>query len=248
MFLPSHYLVRVQNLHEAVADYEAAGFSVTWGSDPQRAHNAMIHFRNGGFLEIFNPRPPGAAGTLQKGVAAIGARLQQPLLVRLHRWQSSQGLCDYALESSAPLTEAAAQARQRGAQPGKIRDFSRRGADGIMTRWQICAAHSADLPFMMGPYDPTPQINEAQLTHANGIDQLRGMTLTTPNPKRYAEDLAALLGDAEIAREQDSTTVRCNAFKFVLNQGTEHRCEAMLTDHAPPPTAQLHGLRLLEAL
>jgi hypothetical protein len=42
--VPSHYLIRVHDLAAAVADYQQAGFTVTRGSNPATAHNALIYF------------------------------------------------------------------------------------------------------------------------------------------------------------------------------------------------------------
>src|SRR5215510_8485974 len=51
----SHILIKVDDLPTAVADYERLGFTVTWGSEPTKTLNALIHFRAHAFLELFAP-------------------------------------------------------------------------------------------------------------------------------------------------------------------------------------------------
>lgn len=243
-FGPSHYLIRVENLKQAVDDYEAAGFRIVWGSDPSVAHNALIYFQSGGFLELFNPRVDGIVGTAQSVIARAGAALGRPILTRLHRWVGARGLCDYAIETEGPLPEAADTARARGARLTKVRNFSRVQADGSTTRWQLCSAHTADLPFMMGPYDPAPAVTPEQREHPNGLRHLTGMRIGTPDPERYAQDLSVLLGEAQIEHAGASIGVRLKDFVFEIEHRNTHAPLAMLVGEPVPAAGALHGLEL----
>ncbi|MEM7015979.1 MAG: VOC family protein [Pseudomonadota bacterium] len=165
---PSHYLVLVNDLHQAVKDYEHAGFTVVWGSAPETSHNALIYFEQGGFIELFNPLPPGIKGQALKIAAAMGSLAGVPMMKRFKLWAGSPGLCDYALETHKALGPALEAAMQRGASFDKIRNFKRQQVDGTLTRWQLAVPLSPELPFVMGPYDPPPDITDADRTHQNG--------------------------------------------------------------------------------
>ncbi len=245
MFMPGHFLVRVEDLHQAVADYQAAGFTVVWGSDPQRAHNALIYFESGGFLELFNPDMPGPLKYLMPAIARMFAAFGNQLFARFSNWASARGLCDFAIETSESLADGAADARLRGARLSKIRDFSRVRADGVKTRWQLCMAHSRDLPFLMGPYSPPPTVSSAQRRHANGASRLLGLHVKTPEPGEYASELARLLGGHAIVSEHDSARrVTVGEFVFIITRGTRHKYAAVDIDQPPSPGARLHGLNL----
>ena len=46
-------ICKVNNIKEAVRDLEALGFSIEWGRAPERAHNALLWFKEGPFIEFF---------------------------------------------------------------------------------------------------------------------------------------------------------------------------------------------------
>ncbi len=245
MFVPSHYLIRVEDLHQAVADYEEAGFTIVWGGDPQSAHNALIYFESGGFLELFNPGSSGVVDAIQRFVGRVGVAFGNQLMIRLMRWSNTRGLCDFAIETAQPLLEGAEAAIARGARLTKIRDFARTQHDGVTTHWQICRADSADLPFMMGPYDPPPQVGPDEWSHANGARHLKGMHIETEDPAQYARELTQLLGEVDVAQENGVHLVRSGDFTFTIKPGAAHRYAAIRIDQVPDPSAQLHGLELI---
>ncbi len=244
-FVASHYLVRVEDLHQAVEDYEQAGFNVVWGSKPEKAHNAMIYFESGGFIELFDPRPPYAILTpVLTAIASVLASLGLPLFIRFKRWLQTRGLCDFALETAEPLAKSIAAATERGARLSKIRDASRKRLDGVVTRWQLCSADSADLPFMMGPYEPPPTISSAQRAHPNGIRHLRGIEMQNPDPAAYGEALSFLLDSAQSRAESGTVSIEVDGFLFQIEPGPAHRCLALQTDQPPPTGTHLHALIL----
>jgi hypothetical protein len=49
----SHVLYRVSDLHQAVEKLRDAGFIVEYGTEPEKAYNALIWFEQGCFVEIF---------------------------------------------------------------------------------------------------------------------------------------------------------------------------------------------------
>ncbi|MEM9623342.1 MAG: VOC family protein [Pseudomonadota bacterium] len=245
-FRPSHYLVRVEDLPQAVRDYEAAGFNVVWGSDPQTAHNALIYFDSGGFIELFNPVATGAIAVVQKAVAKIGAAAGQPLLQRMNHWLKSRGLCDFALESDV-LEVAREEIVESGMRLTKTRDFSRRQANGVVTRWQLCAPRESQLPFLMGPYTPAPEITDTQRQHPNGIRRIQGLDIQHPHPTWYADQLAQLFANKATVVNGERIRVELeDGFVFSIVEAQQWGLNALITDTSPPADAILHGLSLLQ--
>ncbi|MEM7100024.1 MAG: VOC family protein [Pseudomonadota bacterium] len=245
MFLPSHYLVRVDDLPQAVADYEAAGFTVSWGSEKATAYNAMIYFESGGFIELFDPPvSSGVVENLQKGISRVGAAVGQPLLTRYNRWFTERGIVDWALESHVPLAEAISSATAKGAGIGKIRNMSRKQADGTSTQWQLANTNSGDLPFVMGPYSPPPTITSDQIDHQNGLRKLTGMVIETPNPDQQANSLSQLFGNVTIGEHDSEIRLEAVGFQICIRQGAQHRYAAMKTDRQISSDHNLHKLVL----
>lgn len=240
-FHPSHYLVRVEDLHQAVADFQAAGFFVEYGSKPDKAYNAMIYFEEGGFIELFNPPLHGLKGRLQRSMAWLGAKLGHALLARFNRWVTYSGLVDFALESRVDLNVSLEAARQRGAIVGKIRDSSRIREDGVTTRWQLSIPDRAEAPFLMGPYEPPPDLSATMLAHSNGVRRLEGMIIATPDPQAYLERLARLVSDPVSA----NGSLTLHGFEIRVEAGANHEYRALLVDKAPARAELLHGLKLI---
>src|SRR5205085_5346420 len=86
----SHVLCTVDDLGQAVQDFTDLGFTVEWGSDPRRAHNALIWFPEGPFIELAHF--PESIDT--PADAALGERLA--------RWAApGEGWRDLALETDS---------------------------------------------------------------------------------------------------------------------------------------------------
>ncbi|MEM8769168.1 MAG: VOC family protein [Pseudomonadota bacterium] len=241
-FVPSHYLIRVDDLHAAVADYRAAGFTVTWGGDPEKAHNALIYFDSGGFLELFT-LPKGPVGLAMKLAAAIGGALGSAQLKRVSGWLNASGLCAYALETPEPLATTLAFAKERGVPVTGLRKMSRAQVDGEVTRWELSACIDEHLPFMMGPYMPAPKITQADKTHPNGINRLLGLVIRTPDVDSYRRTLADLLG---LPADTEGPLVS-QGFRFEVEAGDTFALAAVLVPRLPQAGAQLHGLPLKAA-
>ena len=242
-FLPSHYLIRVDDLHAAVADYRAAGFTVTWGGAPETAHNALIYFNGGGFLELFTMPDKGFRGAAMKTLVAIGAGIGYAPFRRVSGWLNARGFCDFALETPEPLGSTLELAKARGVRVSGLREASRAQQDGVVTRWELSACLDETLPFMMGPYTPPPDITAAARTHANGIDRLLGLVIRTPEVDGYRRTLAALLG----LREDSAGPLVSDGFQFVVEPGDVFALAGVLVPRLPDPGAKLHGLELIEA-
>ncbi|TMC12765.1 MAG: VOC family protein [Chloroflexi bacterium] len=152
----SHLLCTVHDLGQAVKDFRDLGFTVEWGSDPRRAHNALIWFPEGPFIELAHFPP------------SVGASADGALGERLARWVApGEGWRDVALETDATdLAGARTWLEAAGVDVSPVMDGMRVRPDGEEVRYQYLMPHSARLPFVVSAYDP-PQRPEA-VTHPNG--------------------------------------------------------------------------------
>ncbi|MYA18720.1 MAG: VOC family protein [Chloroflexi bacterium] len=214
---PSHVLVRVEDLARSVAEYEAAGFTVQWGSDPETAHNALIHFREGPFIELFDP-VPGDADPDE-------FRAQMP--PRVGAWLDARGLCEHALEGDRPMQAILEGLAARGIETGPAFGAERTGADGVTLRWSLTLPPRLDLPFVMSPYEPAPAIPEGDLRHANGLLRIASLEIESAQPLELAERLAAMLGGGTPRAADGVVMVEVAGFTYRIVAGREHRVASL---------------------
>lgn len=245
MFRPSHYLIHVANLLDAVGDYEAAGFCVIWGSEPDKAHNAFVYFDSGDFIELYTPIKPGLAGKLQSLVVSTLARFGSPLFQRAHTWFVTWNFADLCLECDDSLAMAAASARQRGVSSTKPRQFKRTRLDGVVTCWDLCVPMNPDLPFMIGPYTPAKTIGVTERAHPNGMRRILGVLMKHPKPSYYANILKAQLGAGSVVTKQKQSVLTLANFRFYIQEEAFQEYTALIVDEVPAEQSGLHGLRLI---
>jgi len=215
--IPSHVLVRAEDLARSVAEYEAAGFTVQWGSDPEAAHNALIHFRERPFIELFDPLPADADPD------EFRARMPP----RVGAWVDARGLCDHALEGDRPMEAILEGLAARGIETGPAFRADRTGADGVTLRWSLTLPPRLDLPFVMSPYEPAPAIPEGDRRHANGLLRLASIEIESAQPLELAERLAAMLGDGAPRASDDAVMVEAAGFTYRIVAGREHRLASL---------------------
>ncbi|MYB42107.1 MAG: VOC family protein [Chloroflexi bacterium] len=215
--IPSHVLVRTEDLARSVAEYEAAGFTVQWGSDPEVAHNALIHFREGPFIELFDPVPADA------DPAEFRARMPP----RVGAWVDARGLCEHALEGDTSMEAILERLAARGIETGPAFGAERTGTDGVTLRWSLTLPSRLDLPFVMSPYKPAPAIPESARRHANGLLRLASLEIESAQPWELAERLAAMLGSGTPRASDDVVMVEAAGFTYRIVAGREHRLASL---------------------
>ncbi|MFF2081293.1 VOC family protein [Kitasatospora sp. NPDC058162] len=159
----SHVLCKVDDIRSAVRDFTDLGFTVEWGSTPAKAHNALIWFEQGPFIELFELPSRFALLRGPFGLAygpAAGARLA--------KWaRPGEGWRDVALETSGfELSGTRHDLRARGLAASRVMTGRRTRPDGQPVRYRFLTPAPAGLPFIVSAYHP-PQ-RPAQVTHANG--------------------------------------------------------------------------------
>ncbi|MEM8924123.1 MAG: VOC family protein [Actinomycetota bacterium] len=190
----SHILHRVADLHGAVAEAEAAGWTVHWGSDPDQAHNALVWFEAGPFLEFYAPRAfDEALAARFEAVAGPGS------ILRGRKWAGmDDGWADFAVETDdADLGAVVARCAEAEVSIGPAFRPSRTLPGGGTVHWDLSFPDDGDLPFVMSAYAP-PQRPSA-VTHANGATAITSMTVAHPDPDEYRRTLVRYAGTPTLA-------------------------------------------------
>ena len=161
----SHILCKVRRIDDCVRDLELAGFSVQRGG----AHNALVWFEQGPFLEFFEL--PGWCRPLS---LPFGLRFGRSAGRRLALWAAAgEGWCDLALEPRGyrpddPLHLGDVHQFLRTLAPGtsRIINGSRSSAGGGRVRYRFITAGDRQLPFIVSHYHPLQR--PERVLHANG--------------------------------------------------------------------------------
>ncbi|MFJ8313366.1 MULTISPECIES: VOC family protein [unclassified Streptomyces] len=182
----SHVLCKVDDVRSVVRDYEKLGFTVEFGSSPERAHNALLWFEEGPFIEFFQLPP--AFRFLKLPMAAVHGTAAGE---RLARWaRPGEGWRDLALETdTTELVGAHGTLRASGVHISRVMKGRRIRPDGDLVRYQFLAARPARLPFVVSAYDP-PQ-RPAAVHHPNGARRITRVRLGVADHDRGAFDALA---------------------------------------------------------
>ncbi|NTU86090.1 MAG: VOC family protein, partial [Chloroflexales bacterium] len=174
-----HLVILVEDLAEAVEDYETLGFTVSPGGEHTdgATHNALISFADGTYLEL------------------LAFRREAPE----HRWwrhkAAGEGLIDFALLPGDTAADVAA-ARSRGLPLVGPVAGGRERPDGVRLEWQTALADAPELPFLCGDVTPRELRVPYGLAwrHPNGVSGIFRVTVAVRNLEVSAARYAALLG------------------------------------------------------
>jgi hypothetical protein len=182
----SHVLCKVDDVRSVVRDYEELGFTVEWGSAPERAHNALLWFEEGPHIEFFELPPSFRLLKWPMG-AVYGTAAGE----RLARWaRPGEGWRDLALETDdTALGGVHTTLRTGGVPVSRVMKGRRTRPDGDRVRYEFLAARPARLPFVVSAYDP-PQ-RPAVVHHPNGARHITRIRLGVADHDRGVFDALA---------------------------------------------------------
>ncbi|GAA2801148.1 hypothetical protein GCM10010441_27510 [Kitasatospora paracochleata] len=204
MLRAGHILCKVDDIHAAVRDFEELGFTMAWGGAPDWAHNALLWFESGPFIELFEL--PARFGLLRHPFALRHGRAAGE---RLARWaRPGEGWRDLALETDdTELDGVRAELRAWGVTVSRVMKGARTRPDGDRVRYQFLAPSPSCLPFVVSAYDP-PQRPEKVL-HPNGARGVARIGMAVAAADRTAYDALVGSDDPWIdARPSGRTGVR----------------------------------------
>lgn len=173
MLKVGHVLYKVQNLRQAVGKLERAGFTVQYGSDPLKSHNAIIWFDQGIFIEIYEHSGLSAWSRFLMNIVGYGSMLR-----RISGWEDiGNGWCDWCLESAATNLTQERQMLKRLSIEFKFHRASRVEATGRKIFWDLIMPKDTGLPLIMSSYMPDPRPKST--VHANGATAVKYVVVGT---------------------------------------------------------------------
>ncbi|ANY69895.1 hypothetical protein BBD42_27880 [Paenibacillus sp. BIHB 4019] len=251
-FAIGHVLIKTRQLKLAVENFQKLGFTVTYRTNPAKAHNALIYFQDGSFLELFNPKPINLPEQLIRAIFQLLRPLHPAMVNRfLYYLNSQEGLNDYALDSVQP-EQAEANVReitQAGAKLGKTVKKSKTLPDGRKQTWWLAVPEEPRLPFLMSAYDPEIACTEQEITHNNGAIGIDKLVIDVPDLEHWLGSNKLIFAGAEISRkDQQCEFVLGKKHTVVLRQAERyqlaeiHLLTTQLVEEAAPLQRDLaHG-------
>lgn len=212
-----HIVIAVNDLDQAVADYTAAGFTVTPGGQHANGetHNALIAFADGTYFEIIAWRNPAGAGDN----------------TWWRRLQAGEGFVDYALRTT-DLDVEIARLREEGLEVPDPTPGGRMRPDGQMVEWQTVRLDPNRYPAM--PFychstnDITLRVPSGEAaTHANGASGIDKVFIGVADLERASANyrIAAGITFDDPAHEQPEANkwqqFRVGTFNLVLIEPEE---------------------------
>ena len=183
-----HVVVAVNDLQQAMTDYESLGFTVTPGGDHAHrgSHNALVTFQDGSYIEIiaFKHEPP----------------------VKDNTWwdllQTGEGLVDVAVLSADLLADTSRLANAGHQIAGPIQG-GRHRPDGIEIAWRVARIDVADenrLPFVIDDlteHDLRVPGGEAAV-HPNGTTGIGSVVFAVTSAQNVRSAWTDLFGTPEV--------------------------------------------------
>lgn len=179
-----HIVIAVNDLDQAVADYTAAGFTVTPGGQHANGetHNALIAFSDGTYFEIIAWMNPDQANDN----------------TWLRRLKAGEGFVDYALHV-AELDVEIGRLRSEGLDVPNSTPGGRLRPDGQSVEWQtvrLDPARHPSLPFYChSTNDITLRVPSGQAAvHANGASGIHKIFIGVADLEQAAADYRIVAG------------------------------------------------------
>jgi catechol 2,3-dioxygenase-like lactoylglutathione lyase family enzyme len=228
-----HIVIGVQDLDQAVADYETLGFTVVPGGTHTggETHNALIGFADGTYFELIAFVDPSAPSD--------------------HRWHAAiangEGVIDFAVGTDDATAEADRIAGEGVANDGAV-DGGRERPDGQLVAWRnlvVPGALEAGAPFIIE--DRTARDlrvpSGADTMHPGGFQAVDGLTVVVDD-LQAARRLFTTLLDDDGNEVEPSVAGAGAAYRFpVGDQWVElvtpdernSRLRMALNEHGPAP-------------
>jgi hypothetical protein len=183
-----HVVILVKDLDQGMRQYQKEGFKVSKGGKHGNGitENALIHFKNGTFIELL---------ALQKRWKAFFIKLlfqigyfkihsQSPHSGFQRRFVGRalffpKGIIDFCLLATAGEQDFW-EIQKRKVSTTHLTPMQRLRPDGQLLTWKIFAPFSPYLPFVMTPYEPPFSPIPSNLEHENGIKGIEKLSIYVP--------------------------------------------------------------------
>lgn len=233
-----HVVVRVNELEQAVKDYEELGFTVIPGGEHPGlgSCNALVAFEDDTYLELIafeTPAPPVHQSMPRPlRVKELAKQGKTPPQCRHLSWELvPEGLVDFALVP-ANIEDVLKQARGTDLVLDGPIDGARTRPDGQKVAWQVAVPERFDLPFLCADVTPRSlRVPEAR-RHANGVRGIRAIAVAVADldasPQRYRKLLGVEPLNVPSSPALDfvvnKTTIRLLPAPHALDEGPISLC------------------------
>ena len=193
----AHVICKVNNIKQAVIDFQKLGFSVEWGSNPQKADNALIWFNEGPFIELFEEK-----SFYYKFSRMISIFCGSAAGNKLRKWYlMKEGWCDVAGEdinnnenmiedeklNCKELDDLRKKIRRIGLDTSKVIKGNRKKPNGKIVRYSIFYLSPVEYPFVVSKYDSLQR--PSIIVHQNGALEIEKIIISVPQKmiKKYIQ-------------------------------------------------------------
>lgn len=210
MLLLDHIVFLVKDLEKSIKEFEQIGYTVSKGGkhDNGTTENALIHFKNGTFLELLAIRKSWKNSLVRwlLKVASLPTNFQTPVKDFQSRfvgraWVCKAGITDFCLKASEGLADYTA-VKNRNLEISAPIEMKRVRPDGQELSWHIFSPYIAALPFVMTPYQPVFKPHSENLMHPNEIQGFDSVTVYTNDFENLIEKYTLLLGAIPIQKNK----------------------------------------------
>lgn len=178
-FRIGHVLIRVNNLEEAISDFENLGYTVTYVSKSKYSKHAMIYFSDQSFIELFCAINNPLIRKILYSAVALLKPLNANLVNRLKLYLGDGNIVDWALDS-VPKEEYVSNMLKLKTKLSlsDSRSMKRKDLNNTRVEWQLSLPEDAEVPFFMSGYDPEVR---HPYEHSNGVLGIRDIYVETTN-------------------------------------------------------------------
>lgn len=194
-FKIGHILIKVPNLKEGVETFEKLGFTVTMGSIPSKATNAMIYFANGSFIELYTVPIEGIKKKIALKLLNV-VKIFSPAKANryINYVGTKEGMNDLALDCvrKIPFETALESLNNREFPVTKAIPMKRIDAKNCQIKWQMSFSRDARLPFFMDQYVPKVKLEKNQFTHKNGAKNIKELIISVDDYEYFIKNYQKL--------------------------------------------------------
>ncbi|ABR49965.1 conserved hypothetical protein [Alkaliphilus metalliredigens QYMF] len=188
-----HLIYKVNNLKNAVEEWENKGFVVEYGK-PKNPINALIYFSEGPYIELLEST---GMPKFVKGVFKIAGKKE--FVQRLDEWDlGSEGWLGFCIENDSEDLEYEISILKNYKRKGVyLKNGGRVDVHGRDLRCKVFFPNDLGLPFLMSYFniDPKPK----DFIHPNGISKVSEVVFSTNKESAYI--LNQLLNDSSVTVE-----------------------------------------------
>lgn len=183
----SHIIYKVTDLKEAVERFKECGFRVIYGSDPKKASNALVWFKDGPFIEIMKVNRE--YYNKMKGI--IGLLYGNSAKDKVISWcEISDGFCDIAVEdennegfniakvNNKNMKLLRKKLSMKGITTSRLIKGTRINTNKIKIRYSLFYLADRNYPFAVSAYEVDEKPKD--IVHKNGARSISKIYIQVP--------------------------------------------------------------------